>query len=103
MSKSDGNVVDPHEVISNVGVDAFRYYLLRESTLTGDSDFSQSELLALYNNELANQLGNLVHRTMSFKWMKEANLPPHSGDFSSAELSILHSLSHTKGIILLNF
>lgn len=63
MSKSLGNSVSPDEVIKEFGTDAFRYYLLRHIPSYEDGDFSHDRLLAAYNNELANELGNGVGRT----------------------------------------
>lgn len=62
MSKSLGNVVDPIEAINKHGVDAFRYYFLRHIDTFVDSDFTWDKFEDAYNNELANDLGNLVQR-----------------------------------------
>lgn len=65
MSKSIGNVVDPVEVIDKYGIDAFRYYFLRHIDTFADSDFTWEKFNNAYNNELANDLGNLVQRVAS--------------------------------------
>jgi len=65
MSKSLGNVVDPHKMAEEYGVDAFRYFLLREVPFGADGDFSEKSLLGRYNAELANNLGNLLQRTVT--------------------------------------
>jgi methionyl-tRNA synthetase len=62
MSKSVGNVVDPIEVIDGYDVDAFRYFFLRHIPTTDDGDFTWEKFETAYNNELANELGNLVQR-----------------------------------------
>src|SRR3989344_4647581 len=62
MSKTLGNVVDPVEMIKKYGVDAIRYYLLREIPSGNDGDFSENRLKEVYNADLANGLGNLVAR-----------------------------------------
>ena len=69
MSKSIGNVVDPIEVLDKHGLDAFRYYFLRHVDTFNDSDFTWEKFEKAYNNELANDLGNLVQRlaTMACK------------------------------------
>jgi methionyl-tRNA synthetase len=63
MSKSLGNVVNPHEMAERYTADAFRYFLLREVPFGSDGDFSEKALLGRYNSELANNLGNLMQRT----------------------------------------
>jgi methionyl-tRNA synthetase len=65
MSKSVGNVVDPIELANNYGSDTVRYFLLREGTFGKDSDFSRSAMITRINNELANDLGNLLSRTLA--------------------------------------
>lgn len=62
MSKSIGNVVKPAEVLEKHGTDAFRYYFLRHIDTFSDSDFTWEKFENAYNNELANDLGNLVQR-----------------------------------------
>lgn len=62
MSKSIGNVIDPVEVIDRHGLEAFRYYFLRHIDTFSDSDFTWEKFENAYNNELANDLGNLVQR-----------------------------------------
>ena len=65
MSKSKGNVVDPVQLIEEFGPDAIRYFLLREITLGQDGNFSRDALINRINSDLANDLGNLMHRTLS--------------------------------------
>ncbi|MFA6017518.1 MAG: methionine--tRNA ligase [Patescibacteria group bacterium] len=62
MSKSLGNVVNPFDLIKKYGVDAVRYYLLREIPPTDDGDYSEKRMNEVYNSDLANELGNLVMR-----------------------------------------
>ena len=65
MSKSTGNFVEPLEFVEKFGVDALRYFLIREMSVGQDSDFSMEQFLVRYNSELANNLGNLVNRTLN--------------------------------------
>jgi methionyl-tRNA synthetase len=65
MSKSRGNVVDPNTMIDDFGVDAFRYFLLREVPFGQDGDFSTGALVNRINSELADGLGNLLSRTLT--------------------------------------
>ena len=62
MSKSKGNVVDPKLVADAYGLDAFRYFLLREVPFGQDGDFSQKALIDRINSDLGNDLGNLLNR-----------------------------------------
>ncbi len=65
MSKSLGNVIDPHEVVDAYGVDAFRYFVLREVPFGLDGDFSKETFVTRFNTELANDLGNLLSRVLT--------------------------------------
>jgi len=65
MSKSTGEAVNPLELIDRFGVDAFRYFLIREMNVGQDSEFSTELFLSRYNSDLANDLGNLVNRTLN--------------------------------------
>jgi methionyl-tRNA synthetase len=65
MSKSLGNYVSPNDITDKYGADAFRYYFLRHIPSYDDGDFSWDKFEAAYNNELANELGNAVQRTVA--------------------------------------
>lgn len=65
MSKSVGNVIDPIGLIEEFGADAIRYFLLREINLGQDGNFSRDALIQRINSDLANDLGNLLHRTLN--------------------------------------
>jgi methionyl-tRNA synthetase len=65
MSKTMGNVVDPFELCRKYGLDAVRYFALREVPFGADGDYSEESLVARLNSDLANDLGNLVHRTLT--------------------------------------
>lgn len=64
MSKSKGNVVDPISEIEKYGVDAFRYCLMREVQFGNDGDYSTKSVVTRINSDLANDLGNLLNRTL---------------------------------------
>lgn len=64
MSKSVGNVVDPNVLVEKYGVDAIRYFLLREIAFGQDGNFNNEALIQRINSDLANDLGNLVSRTV---------------------------------------
>lgn len=63
MSKSKGNVIDPEKLIDRYGIDAVRYYLLREVPFGQDGVFTPEAFIERVNADLANDLGNLLHRT----------------------------------------
>src|SRR5438067_4701214 len=65
MSKSAGNIVDPFVLIDKYGAEALRYYLMSDIALGKDADFSEERLVERYNADLANNLGNLLNRTLN--------------------------------------
>ena len=76
MSKSRGNVVDPVEIVKTYGIDPYRYFLLSETSFGQDGTFSEEALISRFNTDLANDLGNLLNRslTMCEKYF-EGNAP----------------------------
>jgi methionyl-tRNA synthetase len=65
MSKSLGNVVDPAKMAEKYSVDAFRYFIFREVSFGLDGDFSEEALARRINTDLANDIGNLLSRTLT--------------------------------------
>ena len=65
MSKSRGNVVNPLDVVDEFGTDTYRYFLLRDVPFGLDGNFSQNAIIKRFNSDLANDLGNLVYRTLT--------------------------------------
>ncbi|MDQ3065122.1 MAG: methionine--tRNA ligase [bacterium] len=84
MSKSTGNVVDPKDIINEYGVDAFRYYFLAKVPSYSDGDFTWEHFETVYNNELGNELGNAVQRTIvmidKFQGGMIGDIPPAEHD-----------------------
>ena len=62
MSKTQGNVVNPLDLVDEIGVDGFRYYVLADTIYGNDGDFTYEGLISRYNSDLANNLGNLAAR-----------------------------------------
>lgn len=65
MSKSRGNVVSPHEMADKYGIDVYRYFMLRDVPFGLDGNFSEEAIIKRLNSDLANDLGNLVYRTLT--------------------------------------
>ena len=66
MSKSKGNILDPIEIIKKYGLDALRYYLIKEVSFGNDGNISQERLIDCINSDLANNFGNLCQRVTAF-------------------------------------
>jgi methionyl-tRNA synthetase len=78
MSKSRGNVVDPNKMVDEFGADAFRYFLLREVPFGYDGDFSHGAIVGRINSELADDLGNLLSRSLTMIERFANGVIPHS-------------------------
>ena len=77
ISKSLGNVIDPYDLINDYGLDQVRYFLMREIPFGNDGDFSRSAIIRRINSDLANDLGNLCMRILSFTHKNcDGKIPP---------------------------
>jgi methionyl-tRNA synthetase len=85
MSKSTGNVIRPLDFADQYGVDALRYFLIREMNVGQDSDFSPDQFLVRYTSELANNLGNLVNRTLNMTNRFAGGVVPGAGELEQPE------------------
>ncbi len=94
MSKSLGNIVRPMDLATRYGLDAFRYFLLRDMVFGLDSDFSEESLVRRLNSDLANDLGNLVSRstTMIVKYFK--GIIPGPGTVAEEDRSLREAALH---------
>lgn len=89
ISKSVGNVIDPHDLVARYGLDATRYFLLREVPFGNDGDFSHSAMLRRMNSDLANDYGNLCQRVLSMIHKNCAGEVPMPGDLESVDRALL--------------
>ncbi len=88
MSKSRGNIVRPSPIVEVMGVDALRYFLLREIVFGQDGSFSFDALVGRYNSDLANGLGNLASRTLNMiEQYRSGSIPSAQGDPNVADLA----------------
>jgi len=86
MSKSLGNVVRPDVIVDEYGVDAYRYYFMREFSFGVDGNFSMRTLFTRYNADLANDLGNLESRVLTMVSKYREGLVPEPGEPGDEEL-----------------
>ncbi len=91
VSKSLGNMVSPLAMREKYGFDAFRYFLLREMVFGLDSDFSEAALAGRINADLANNLGNLVSRTLNMTGRFCAGAVPKAGEAGAQERLVIDS------------
>ncbi len=89
MSKSIGNVIDPRALVEEFGLDAVRFFLLREVPFGGDGDFKRKALISRLNVELANDLGNLAQRSLSLIAKNCGGVLPGLGETTEDDQNLL--------------
>ncbi len=89
ISKSLGNVIDPHALISVYGLDQTRYFMMREVPFGGDGNFSRLAMVGRINSELANTIGNLMQRTLSLVVKNCESVIPAAPDANLSDASSL--------------
>jgi methionyl-tRNA synthetase len=99
MSKSFGNVVDPLDLARVYGVDAFRYFLMREMTLGQDASYTEESFISRYNSDLANDLGNLLSRVIKMLISYENGRIGQPGDPDESDIELMEKAdSLTKSV-----
>ena len=89
ISKSLGNVIDPHELVASYGLDQVRYFLLREVPFGQDGDFSHRAMVHRMNADLANDYGNLAQRSLSMIHKNCGAAVPEPAAFDTADTALL--------------
>ena len=89
ISKTLGNVIDPHALISQYGLDQVRYFTLREVPFGNDGDFSHRAMVGRCNGDLANDFGNLAQRVLSMIAKNCGGAVPQPGDYTDADRALL--------------
>lgn len=97
LSKSKGNIIDPFELLKKYQLDAIRYFLLREIPFGEDGDFSEKSLIERTNNELVANIGNFVHRTLTFLWNNFKGNVPEPEKFDELDRSLENSIKTVAG------
>jgi methionyl-tRNA synthetase len=103
ISKSLGNVIEPLTLINIYGLDAVRYFLLREVPFGSDGDFSHNAVISRINGDLANGYGNLAHRVLSMIAKNCGGHIPKPGVLRAADYALLEHASELVGLLRADF
>jgi len=96
ISKSLGNAIDPREYVKKYGNDVVRYYLVRDIVFGRDGDFSEENLIKRLNSDLANDYGNLLHRTLAMIVKHFDSTIPGLGDLEEIDSSLMNDYERTR-------
>ncbi len=102
MSKSVGNVIDPLELADRYGVDALRYFLMREVSFGQDGSYSHEAIVNRVNAELANSFGNLAQRTLSMIFKNLDGVLPTAGE-AAEDQALLERVSQSVDALIAEF
>lgn len=96
ISKSLGNAIDPREYVKKYGNDVVRYYLVRDIVFGKDGDFSEENLVKRLNSDLANDYGNLLHRTLAIVQKQFSSHMPEYGPFEEIDRRLMEEYENVK-------
>lgn len=99
ISKSLGNVIEPLSLVERYGLDQVRYFLMREVPFGQDGDFSEQALIQRINSNLANDLGNLVQRVLSFIQKNVDARIPHPGTLATQDQLFLEKVKTLPSVL----
>ncbi|MCK5042221.1 MAG: methionine--tRNA ligase [Sphingomonadales bacterium] len=99
ISKSLGNVIDPFQIVDEFGLDAVRYFLMREVPFGNDGDFSRSSFISRMNSDLANDFGNLAQRSLSMIAKNCEGKTPSSANLNADDVALLNDITATLGSV----
>ena len=96
MSKSLDNIVNPNDMVKKYGSDAVRYFILKEISPFEDGDFSERSLVERVNNELVANIGNFIHRTLTFVDRYFDGIVPKPGKFEKRDEDLIRKLKSSQ-------
>jgi methionyl-tRNA synthetase len=98
IGKSLGNAIDPRALADTWGIEALKFFLLREATLANDADISEDAMLHRYNHELADVFGNLILRVLSKSLIPALELPP-CAELREADRTLVEAIEALPGTV----